>query len=146
MNRDLPISLPEPPPPCWNGVTGFLKWNRLAAANGKSTFRSVVAMCELEVEVLPDPSGKTWAIEIDGVVVEDDIATVGEAQILALGHVIQQIAEMCGTPGQPSRTVHQQRARALLEEIHSRLKGEVEDMALERLARLTPPAEEARTS
>jgi hypothetical protein len=124
--------------------TAFLRWTLCAGADGREYLHAQVEMCELDVIVQLDASGKTWEVAINGHTVTDDWPSAPTAQLMAIAMVIGEIAARCGEPMEPARDDAMTRARAWLEELHHRSLDDCEICASDRTfsaaARFTPLA------
>ncbi len=98
----------------WNKKTMFLTWNIAAGADDVPYLVSQVDLCELDVVVNQDASGKTWAVSINGHVWTDGIETAAQAQLFAIAGVMERLAERCGNPECDSESLEQIKERSIL--------------------------------
>lgn len=102
----------------WSKKTCFLRWWIAAGADDVAYLRAQLTPCKLDITVCRDNSGSTWAVQINGSFVEDDIESAAQAQLAAVGHVLLALVDLAGDAATDARDDDQHAARAMLQAIH----------------------------
>lgn len=105
----------------WTNVTGFLTWTANVNSIDEPHYLAQIDLAEMDIVVGLDDTG-TWYVSIDGEPLYSGFPNPLTAQIHAMGLVLFRLGERSGNAARAPQTDDEHRCRALLEEIHARVK------------------------